>query len=351
MKKRMIPFLMVCVLLLAVAVSCNNNPGGGGGGGGDTPKMPPELTLSNFKQYYPVEAQTSDLIGTLYYKEDGKITTLSIKDEGVTITGFDSSAVAENKTIKFTYKDLDAVATYNIVKKAEVHLDGTVIFDKNTTYTFKKGSNEVKREVYNSWYDYYNIGTQGAVEPEQQTLTYTVDINTSGATIIRFEGDSWPYRPDGNGGIQGKPSDNDYFYDNAPQPYFYVSTTAEDNRMVTNPVAKGKYLVLAFDFYGDMYMWFTPDTEEATLQELNLVDAIKLSAKSMDFDSIGVCFNNATADAEKAKNLTLRIREGYNSKEKAFTLTSNSDTSDSENKYYGYSYIMKLTDVEPDWSL
>ena len=346
MKKRIIPFLMVCVLLLAVAVSCNNNPGGGGGGGGDTPKMPPELTLSNFKQYYPVGAQTSDLIGTLYYKEDGKITTLSIKDEGVTITGFDSSAVAENKTIKFTYKDLDAVATYSIVKKAEVHLEGTVIFDKNTTYTFKKGSNEVKREVYSSWYDYYNIGTQGAVEPEEQTLTYTVDINTSGATIIRFEGDSWPYRPDGNGGIQGKPSDNDYFYDNVPQPYMYVSTTAEDTRKVTNPVARGKYLVVAFDFYGDMYMWFTDDTEKATLEELQQGDAIKLSAKSIDFDSIGVCFNYVTADPEKARNLTLRIRDGYNSKEKAFSLTSNSG-----DDYDGYSYIMKLTDVEPHWPL
>ena len=346
MKKRVIPFLMVCVLLLAVAVSCNNNPGGGGGGGGDTPKMPPELTLSNFKQYYPVGAQTSDLIGTLYYKEDGKITTLSIKDEGVTITGFDSSAVAENKTIKFTYKDLDAVATYSIVKKAEVHLEGTVIFDKNTTYTFKKGSNEVKREVYSSWYDYYNIGTQGAVEPEEQTLTYTVDINTSGATIIRFEGDSWPYRPDGNGGIQGKPSDNDYFYDNVPQPYMYVSTTAEDTRKVTNPVARGKYLVVAFDFYGDMYMWFTDDTEKATLEELQQGDAIKLSAKSIDFDSIGVCFNYVTADPEKARNLTLRIRDGYNSKEKAFSLTSNSG-----DDYNGYSYIMKLTDVEPHWPL
>ena len=343
--KRIIPFLMVCVLLLAVAVSCNNNPGGGGGGG-DTPKMPPELTLSNFKQYYPVGAQTSDLIGTLYYKEDGKITTLSIKDEGVTITGFDSSAVAENKTIKFTYKDLDAVATYSIVKKAEVHLEGTVIFDKNTTYTFKKGSNEVKREVYSSWYDYYNIGTQGAVEPEEQTLTYTVDINTSGATIIRFEGDSWPYRPDGNGGIQGKPSDNDYFYDNVPQPYMYVSTTAEDTRKVTNPVARGKYLVVAFDFYGDMYMWFTDDTEKATLEELQQGDAIKLSAKSIDFDSIGVCFNYVTADSEKARNLTLRIRDGYNSKEKAFSLTSNSG-----DDYNGYSYIMKLTDVEPHWPL
>lgn len=342
--KRIIPFLLVCVLLLAVAVSCNNNPGGGGGGGGDTPKMPPELTLSNFKQYYPVGAQTSDLIGTLYYKEDGKITTLSIKDEGVTITGFDSSAVAENKTIKFTYKDLDAVATYSIVKKAEVHLEGTVIFDKNTTYTFEKGSNVVKKEVFGSWYDYYNIGL--APEPEESTLTYTVDINTSGATIIRFEGDSWPYRPDGNGGINGKPSDSDYFYDNAPQPYFYVSTTAEDTRKVTNPDARGKYLVVAFDFYGDMYMWFTPDTEEATLQELKLVDAIKLSAKSIDFDFTGVFISNATADAEKAKNLTLRIREGYNSKEKAFTLTSNSGDG-----YYGYSYIMKLTDVEPDWSL
>ena len=346
MKKRVIPFLMVCVLLLAVAVSCNNNPGGGGGGGGDTPKMPPELTLSNFKQYYPVGAQTSDLIGTLYYKEDGKITTLSIKDEGVTITGFDSSAVAENKTIKFSYKDLDAVATYSIVKKAEVHLEGTVIFDKNTTYTFTKGSNEVKREVYSSWYDYYNIGTQGAVEPEEQTLTYTVDINTSGATIIRFEGDSWPYRPDGNGGIQGKPSDNDYFYDNVPQPYMYVSTTAEDTRKVTNPVARGKYLVVAFDFYGDMYMWFTDDTEKATLEELQQGDAIKLSAKSIDFDSIGVCFNYVTADPEKARNLTLRIRDGYNSKEKAFSLTSNSG-----DDYNGYSYIMKLTDVEPHWPL
>jgi hypothetical protein len=342
MKKRTIPFLLVCVLLLAVAVSCNSNPGGGGS---DTPKMPPELTLSNFKQYYPVGAQTSDLIGTLYYKEDGKITTLSVKDEGVTISGFDSSAVAENKTIKFTYKNLDCVATYSIAKKAEVHLEGTVIFDKYTTYTFKNGSNEVTKEVYKSWYDYYNCGVEGAEDPVVSKLTYTVDINTSGATIIRFEDDSWPYRPDGKGGLNGKPSDADYFYDNAPQPYFYVSATAEDTRMVTNPIARGKYLVMAFDFYGNMYMWFTENTDEATLKALKATDAIMLSGKMIAFDSIGVYFDNVTAHETKAKNLRLMIKDGYGSKDRAFSLVSSSGDG-----YYGYSYNMKLTDIEPNWN-
>ena len=345
MKKRISPFLMVCVLLLAVAVGCNNNPGGGGS---DVPKKAPELTLGNFKQYYPVGAQKSDLIGTLYYSEDGKITTISVKDDGVTITGFDSSVAGENKTIKFTYKDLDCVSTYSIVKKAEVYLDGTVIFDKNTTYTFTNGSNTVTKSVFNSWYDYYNIGVEDAEDPVETALTYTVDINTSGATIIWFEGDTWPYRQDGNGGIQGKPSDSDYFYENAPQPYFYVSKTAEDTRMVTNAAARGKYLVAAFDFYGNMYMWFTPDTEDATLQALEVNDAIMLSAKNIDFDSIGVSFKDVTVlEAEaKAKNLRLMIRDGYGSKERAFTITSSSGDG-----YYGYSYVMKVTDVRPSWPL
>ena len=346
MKRRTIPFLMVCVLLLAVAVSCNSNPGGGGGGGGsDAPKRPAELKLSNFKQYYPVGAQQSDLIGNLfYYSEDGKITTLSVKSEGVTITGFDSSAVAENKTIKFSYNGIDCVSTYSIIKKAEVNLEGTVIFDKNTTYTFTKGSNEAKKEVYSSWYDYYNQGEQSAQEPETGTVKFSTDINTSGATIIRFEGDSWPYRPDGNGGINGKPSDNDYFYDNVPQPYFYVSTTAEDNKTITNEVARGKYLIVAFDFYGNMYMWFSNNTDKTTLLSLKRADAIKLSGKDIDFDSIGVSFKDVTADKDKAKNLRLMIRDGYNSAEKAFSIVSSSGDG-----YRGYSYILKLTNVEPTW--
>jgi len=349
MKRRTIPFLMVCVLLLAVAVSCNSNPGGGGGGS-DVPKRTPELKLNNFKQYYPVGAQKSDLSGDLYYySEDGKIETLSVKSEGVEIKGWDSSAVAENKTIKFTYKNIDCVATYSIVKKAEVYLDGTVIFDKNTTYTFEEGSDKVTKEVYKSWYDFYNCGVEGAAEPVQSELTYTVDINTSGATIIRFEGDSWPYRPDGNGGINGKPSFEDYFDNNAPQPYFYVSTKAAENDHVTNPAARGKYLVMAFDFDGNMYMWFTDDTEKKTLEALNVGEAIKLEGTKIDFDSVGVFFKNADA-GDKAKNLRLLLnKDGYASSERAFTIISSSDTI-GETKYYGYSYTMKLTDIGPSWN-
>ena len=29
MKKRIIPFILICALLITVAVSCNKNPGGG----------------------------------------------------------------------------------------------------------------------------------------------------------------------------------------------------------------------------------------------------------------------------------------------------------------------------------
>ena len=342
MKKRIIPFLLVCAMILAVAVACSNNPGGGGGDP-EVPKRPATLTLGNFKQYYKVGAQKSDLSGSLYYTDpDGKITTLSVKDEAVQVSGFDSSAIAENKTIKFTYEGIDCVSTYSIVKPAEVVLDGTVVFDRNTTYTFKKGSNEVKKEIYQSWYDYYNLGTQGTEDPVESTLTYSVEINTSGATIIRFSDDSWPYRPDGKGGIDGKPTDSDYFFDNAPAPYFYVSTTAEDSRMITNPAARGKYLVVYFDFYGNMYMWFTEDTSENTLLGLSTADAIKLDGKMISFDAIGVFFNNVTADATKAKNLSLRVRDGYASTEKAFSIVSSTG-----DNYNGYSYIMRLTNIEP----
>ena len=356
MKKYFIPFILICALLLAVTVSCKNNPGGGGSDPVvPTPTRPATLELGNYKQYYAVGNTKADLIGTVYYTDtNGKITTLSLKSAELTIKTDDEGAfvAGENKTFKVTYQGIDCVGTYHVVKMDAVDIDGTYIFDKNTTYTFTSGSNSVKKEVFGNWNDYYNIGTEGAEDPVESTVTYSLEINTSGKTIIKFSDDSWPYRSDGKGGIDGKPSDQDYFdYSGSrvPRDTFYVSAYPEDNRMVTNTVAKGKYLVMAFDFYGNAYMWFTADTEASTLAALTSDGAaIKIQASQFCFGPIGVELEkqNITGYDAAGKNLQLRVYDGYNAESNGFSVTSYSDTG-----YNGYSYRMKRTDISPATAL
>ena len=49
-------------------------------------------------------------------------------------------------------------------------------------------------------------------------------------------------------------------------------------------------------------------------------------------------------DAEKGKNLSIYLnKDGYASKERAFSFVSSSGVDDT---YKGYSYTMKLTDIE-----
>jgi len=342
--KKIIPFLMVCVLLLAVAVSCNNNPGSKGG----DVKRPATLTVGNYREYYEVGALVREIKGTLYYTDsDGKITTLNFQDEGVTITGFDSTVPVEKKSMTVSYKGIDCVVTYSIASIEKVEIEGTYVFEKNTTYEFKKDSNEITKEVWSSWDDFYNCGTEGKKDPVVSKLSYTREINTSGKTVIKIEGDSWPYHPDGRGGIEGKPNAYDYG-DYMPDTCFYVSTEKEDTRMVTNPNAQGKYLVCAFNFYGDMYMWFTENVDAGTLATLNAGNGIKVEAKYFCFNTVGVEMQRSTVTGQEAKasNLRLTIKDGYTSATRAFSIVSEADTT-AEPKYYGYNYIMKLTAIEP----
>ena len=342
MKKRIIPFILICALLITVAVSCNNNPGGGG----SEPKRPATLTLGYFKENYAKGADKSALSGTLYYTDtDGKITTLSLTSEGVT-TDFDSSVVAEKKTLKITYRNIDCVAVYNIVEIEKVDISGTFIFDKNTTYTFESGSNTVKKRVYDSWLKFFRDE-----EIQPSTLTYRTEINSSGKTVIKIGDDIWPYYPDGKGGILYKPSEWDYFDSDSayiPDVNYYVSTSPEDNRSITNETARGKYLVIAFDYEDDckMYMWFTKTID--SLQSLTKDKAdVVVSADKFSFGTAGLMLEKQDIGTYTcAKNLNIILnKDGYNSKDRAFSIISHSGEG-----YKGYSYIMKLTDVVPDFS-
>ena len=342
MKKRIIPFILICALLLAVAVSCNNNPGGGG----SEPKRPATLTLGSFRDYYAKGVDKSALVGTLYYTDtDGKITTLSLTSEGVT-TDFDSSAVVQGKTLKITYKNIDCVATYNIVELEPVDISGTFVFDKNTTYSFVSGSNTIKKRVYDSWYKFF---IDEEVDPTD--LTYSTAISSSGKTVIKVAGDSWSYYPDGQGGILYKPSEWDYFDFESkyiPDNHFYVSTAPEDSRSITNETARGNYLIIAFNYNDscNMYMWFKKNLNDLDKLDPTKADVV-VPADKFSFGTAGVELEKQDIGAyDCAKNLNIILnKDGYYSTDKAFSIISHAG-----DEYKGYSYCMKLTDTYPTWN-
>lgn len=352
MKKNVFVYALFALLLICVMVSCNGNA--------KTPeviaKNPATLKVNYFRQYYAVGDKEDKLVGTLSYTAEGgsSINTIDISSEDVKKEGFDTTVPAEGKTLKLTYKGIDVVVTYNVVKMMEFNLTGgEFIVGDNTTLLFKK-DNKVVKTKWKSWDNYYNC-TGGE---EDKEYTYTPDISSSGRTFIRI--DDWNYYPDEKGGLSSYPSFDQYLEEGSKYvpdlDYFYISTGPEDNRSVTNPVAKNKYLVMKFDLMGKAYIWFVDEATVANATALRAyatdANAITVDASKMSFGVAGVSMNRvegtngASATAGANKNLTIIMnKDGYDSKDKAFGFVSYGDT-DLDPKYYGYSYTMKLSDTK-----
>jgi len=342
MKKNVFVYTLFALLLICVMVSCNNS--------GTKPqeviaKNPATLKVNYFRQYYAVGDTEDKLVGSLSYTAEGgsSISQVEIKDSEVKKEGFDTTTTGEGKTLKLTYKGIDVVVTYNVVNMEKVDLFGEFIVGDNTTLEFKK-DNKVVKTKWESWDDYFNCRGH----EKEKEYTYSSDISSSGRTVVRV--DDWNYYPDGKGGILSYPSFDQYFEDGSKYVpginTFYVSTGPEDNRSVTNPDAKNKYLVMRFDFYGHAYIWFTADTLQTTLDALTNDNAIKIGADQMSFGVGGVSANKVEGTAQGSapsgatKNLTILMnKDGYDSKDRAFSFVSYSD---SDINYKGYSYIMKL---------
>lgn len=339
MRKHILPVLLVIAVLLVAAISCKNNPSPTPT---PTPTRPATLSVYSFRNYYFLDAAKTDLVGTLVYTDTaGKVTTVDIKDASVT-TDFDSSKVAEGKVLKISYQGIDTTAVYNVVKPQEVDISGSFVLGKNVTYVFTSGSKNVIKETWDNWSQFYNLSS----DPDEKPLSYSVSLSPSGRTTIKL--DDWTYSPDGKGGLSSYPSEGQFFdYDAGYVPnttYFYVSTTKEDNKSITNVAARGKYLVMKFNVDGEAFVWFTDDLNSATLAGLTEIGkAYSITADKMIFDNSGVYLKNVTADAEKGKNLSIYLnKDGYASKERAFSFVSSSGVDDT---YKGYSYTMKLSDV------
>ncbi|MCR5443359.1 MAG: hypothetical protein K6E89_06375 [Sphaerochaetaceae bacterium] len=338
MRKHILPVLLVIAVLLVATISCKNNPSPTPT---PTPTRPATLSVYSFKSNYAVGATKADLVGTLVYTDtNAKVTTVDIKAEGVT-TDFDATAAAEGKILKISYQGIDTTARYNVVKAEEVDIAGTFILGKNVSYEFSSGSTTVKKEEWGSWSNFFNLDA----EPIVKSVSYTVGISPSGRTTIHLDG--WTYSPDGKGGLASYPSEGQYFdYSEGYVPntgYYYVSTTAEDTRSITNPDAQGKYLVMEFKgTNGDVNVYFTDDVAAGTLTALTDGDiAYTIPAIQMIFDNSGVYMKNETVNDTNAKNLSIYLnKDGYNSKERAFSIVSSSDDG-----YKGYSYTMKLSDI------
>lgn len=339
MKKNVFAYALFALLLICVLVSCNGNA--------KTPeviaKNPATLKVNYFRQYYAVGDGPEKLVGTLSYTAEGgsSISQVEIKSSEVKKEGFNTDTTGEGKTLKLTYKGIDVVVTYNVVNMEKVDLFGEFIVGDNTTIEFKK-DNKVVKTKWESWDDYFNCKGH----EQKKEYTYSPDISSSGRTVVRV--DDWNYYPDGKGGILSYPSFDQYFEDGSkyvPSMYdFYVSTGKEDTRESTNQSARNHYLVMKFDFEGHAYIWFTLDTEQSTLNALVPENAIKIGADQMTFGVGGVSANKVEGTAQGSapsgatKNLTILMnKDGYDSKDRAFTFVSYNDDG-----YKGYSYIMKL---------
>ena len=341
MTKKILIAILAVLLVLGLA-SCSDKSSSGGGS--SEPKRPAELSVTSFTENYPVG--TAKPSGSLLYTStEGKITPVDINDAGVT-TNFDATTAGTNKVLKITYKGIDAVKYYNVVEPQKVDVTGTFIVDKNTTLTFSTdtdGKLKITKEDWGNWYTFNNLPLP---LPESKVLEYTIGISPAGRTVIRTNG--WSYTPV-DGGLSGYPSESAYFeYGSGYTPnteYFYVSTDKEDNRSTTNEAARGKYLVMKFNAYGDALFWFTDalSDEKITYIRAHEDEAIKVDSKLMSFDQAGVNFKNVTIEGkeEAASNLQIILnREDYASKTRAFGFISSSDGT-----YKGYSYTMKLTDI------
>ena len=335
--KKVISLMMIVLLAAVLIVSCSNSPSPTPTP--SDPERPATLTLGSFREYYAKGAAATELVGSLYYTDTkGKITTLSLKDEGVT-TDFDSKTAGE-KTLKISYKGIDCVAKYHIVEVEDVTVKGDFIVDKNTVLVFK-ADKTVEKEVWANWRDFFVYDYDKLPTP-QDLGKYTVGISAAGKTIVRINDKN--YYPDGKGGLLTYPSDEAFFgSDSNYSPntdYLYVSRSKEDKRSAD--VAKENYLVIGFNGYGTMFMWFVGNLEAETLAGLNATNVnVVVKGSSFTFDSAGAYFDTFTPTGyeEVAKNLRLMLnKDGYASTESAFGIVSSS-----EGDYRGYSYVMKLT--------
>lgn len=337
--RKLLSLMLIVLIGALLVVSCNDSPTPTPPTPSD-PERPATLTLESFREYYAKGAAATELVGSLYYTDTkGKITTLSLKDEGVT-TDFDSKTVGE-KTLKISYKGIDCVAKYHIVEVEDVTVKGDFIVDKNTVLVFK-ADKTVEKEVWANWSDFFVYDNL----PTPKDLgKYTVGISAAGKTIVRINDKN--YYPDGKGGLLTYPSDEAFFGSESNYSpntdYFYVSRSKEDSRSAT--VANNKYLVIAFNGYGTMYMWFVDNLEKTTLDGLNETNVkVIVRGSNFAFDSAGASFDTFTPAGyeEVAKNLRLMLnKDGYASTESAFSIVSSS-----EGTYKGYAYTMKRTDVE-----
>ena len=335
MRKHILPVLLVIAVLLVAAISCKNNPSPTPT---PTPTRPATLSVYSFKSNYAVGATKADLVGTLIYTDtDGKVTTVALKDDTVE-KDFDASKAAEGKVMKISFKGLDTAVSYNVVKMDEVDIYGTYVVGKNTTFTFTSGSRTVTKEVWSNWDQFYNYSGV----PTEKTLTYTVTLSGAGRTVIKL--DDWTYTPDKEGGLASYPSRDQFEAsgsDYAPDyEHFFVSTSPEDNKSITNETARGKYVIMGFNTDGDAYVWFKATVDD--LSDLNKGNATYvIPSDKFSFDNAGVYLRNVTVNNTNAKNLTITNKEGYASKERAFSFYSSDDST----TYRGYSYVMKLTNV------
>lgn len=354
MKKKLFSTILVCALLLLIAVGCNNSPKSK-----PTPTPQPEedvtrpatLRVGYFRESYVKGAAKPE--GTLYYTDTaGRASSVSIQSADVT-TDFDGNTVGENKTLKITYKGIDAIAQYTVVEPEKIDINGVYIVGENSILIFTTdadGKLTIDKEVWKNWkvYSNFDLGDPTNVTTTEG-LEYKIDVTSSGATVIRA--DNWAYRPDGKGGIQSYKSEDD-FLDPAngyipSLDYFYVSSTTAGRG--TDAEIKNKYLVIAFSDgisdYQNMYMWFVDDTAPATIATLTKANAsIVVDSAKFAFGQAGVELPKTAglaAEGKKySKNLKVYSREGYTVAKGAFSIVSYSDET-----YNGYSYSMGLSTV------
>lgn len=328
MKKIFVLMLLVCVLLVG-AISCKNSPSAPAPSpSSDEPaKRPATLRLGYFTENY--KKGDTQPKGTVYYTdENGKITTLSLQDAGVT-TDFNATTAGENKTLKITYKGIDCVGTYNVYELEEVSVEGCFVVGDNTTYDFFPGSDKVVITKYTSWNQFMNFDT----DPTETEATYTRALSSTGKTVIKVtEGeDTHTFYPDGNGGISTYGTDLDL-----PQPKigeWYVSTTPEKGKVL--PLVKGKYAAIRFTTDGRMKIWFTADISDGNLATLLAADTpdVTVAANFIKFGLGGVKIDTVTVDAANAKNFKMYTRNDF----ETFCIVSYSDDT-----YNGYDFALQL---------
>ncbi len=328
MKKIFVLMLLVCVLLVG-AISCKNSPSTPTPTPGpDEPaKRPASLRLGYFTENYQKGATQPK--GTVYYTdENGKITTLTLQDEGVT-TDFNAATAGENKTLKITYKGIDCVGTYSVYELEEVNVEGCFVVGDNTTYDFRSGSTDVVITTYTSWNQFMNFDT----EPVEKKTSYTTALSSTGRTVIKVtEGeDTRTFYPDGNGGLSTYGTDLDL-----PQPKigeWYISTTPEKGKVL--PLVKDKYAAIRFTMDGKMKIWFTADISDGNLATLLTADTpdVVVGADVIKFGLGGVKIDTVTVDAAKAKNFKMYTRNDF----ETFCIVSYSDDT-----YNGYDYALQL---------